>query len=154
MEKILIKPHHFLDIIKLYGSGLDSFVPAPDFGHDFYRIGNIILENPKISMKLTAKGDDICAPCNCFNGEVCIGDSANNPEYPKKEDWNNLIDNRLFKKLDLKEGSEITALEFVKLAKEKINKEDILEVWKEKIIPQGVPFLLAGIDKYLDKFDK
>lgn len=27
MNKILIKPHHFIHIIKLYGSGIERFVP-------------------------------------------------------------------------------------------------------------------------------
>lgn len=29
---VLIKPHHFMDIIKLYGAGIEVFVPAPDVG--------------------------------------------------------------------------------------------------------------------------
>ena len=38
MEKITIKPHHFMDIIKLYGSGLEVFVPDEKIGHDFYKL--------------------------------------------------------------------------------------------------------------------
>lgn len=38
MNSILIKPHHFIDIIKLYGSGIDRFVPDEKMGHDFYFI--------------------------------------------------------------------------------------------------------------------
>jgi len=152
MQKLIVKPHHFLDIIKLYGSGLDSFVPAPDFGHDFYRVGNVILENPEVIIQLTIVGDDICIPCKYFDGEKCIGNSNNNPQYQKKEDWNRLIDSRLFEKLNLKEDDEITALDLVILAKEKIKEKDILEVWKEKIIPQRAVFLQEGMGKYLKKF--
>ncbi len=43
METITIKPHHFMDIIKLYGAGIESFVPDEKLGHDFYRIGNLRL---------------------------------------------------------------------------------------------------------------
>lgn len=154
MEKLIVKPHHFLDIIKLYGSGLEHFVPAPDFGHDFYRVGNIILDNPNVVIKLTIKGDNICVPCKYFDGEKCIGDSKNNPQYPKKENWNRLIDSRLFEKLWLKEGEEIKSLDLVVLAKDKIKEEDILEIWKEKIIPQRSVFLLKGIDKYIKKYRK
>ena len=42
-KPITIKPHHFLDIIKLYGNGLEKFVPDKNYGHDFYKVGNIIL---------------------------------------------------------------------------------------------------------------
>lgn len=38
MDSILIKPHHFIDIIKLYGSGIDRFVPDEKMGHDFIRL--------------------------------------------------------------------------------------------------------------------
>ena len=38
MNSILIKPHHFIDIIKLYGSGIDRFVPDEKMGHDFIRL--------------------------------------------------------------------------------------------------------------------
>lgn len=32
---MVIKPHHFMDIIKLYGGGIQVFVPDTDYGHDF-----------------------------------------------------------------------------------------------------------------------
>lgn len=151
MTKVVIKPHHFLDIIKLYGSGLDNFIPAPDFEHDFYRVGNTILENPDVIIRLTIAGDDICKPCKYFDSMECTGDSNNNLKYPKKEVWNRIIDKRLFKKLNLKEGDELTALDFVFLIKKQIKKDDMLEVWREKIIPQRAPFLLRGLEKYLEK---
>lgn len=34
METILIKPHHFMDIIKLYGTGIHTFVPDEKMGHE------------------------------------------------------------------------------------------------------------------------
>ena len=44
MNSILIKPHHFIDIIKLYGSGIDRFVPDEKMGHDFYKVANEIID--------------------------------------------------------------------------------------------------------------
>ena len=63
MDSILIKPHHFIDIIKLYGSGIDRFVPDEKMGHDFYKVANEIIDNPSVGLKLTIGGDDICKPC-------------------------------------------------------------------------------------------
>lgn len=63
MNSILIKPHHFIDIIKLYGSGIDRFVPDEKMGHDFYKVANEIIDNPSVDLKLTIDGDDICKPC-------------------------------------------------------------------------------------------
>lgn len=38
MNSILIKPHHFIDIIKLYGSGIDRFVPDEKWDMIFIRL--------------------------------------------------------------------------------------------------------------------
>lgn len=38
MDSILIKPHHFIDIIKLYGSGIDRFVPDEKWDMIFIRL--------------------------------------------------------------------------------------------------------------------
>ncbi len=35
MDSILIKPHHFIDIIKLYQYGIDKIVLDEKMGHDF-----------------------------------------------------------------------------------------------------------------------
>jgi hypothetical protein len=43
---IRIKPHHFLDIIKLYGRGIEKFVPDQDYHHHFYAVANEIIKNP------------------------------------------------------------------------------------------------------------
>ena len=71
MNSILIKPHHFIDIIKLYGSGIDRFVPDEKMGHDFYKVANEIIDNPSVDLKLTIDGDDICKPCKKYH-EQCI----------------------------------------------------------------------------------
>ena len=55
MNSILIKPHHFIDIIKLYGSGIDRFVPDEKMGHDFYKVANEIIDNPSVDLREVAK---------------------------------------------------------------------------------------------------
>ena len=50
MNSILIKPHHFIDIIKLYGSGIDRFVPDEKMGHDFYKVANEIIDKRIIKL--------------------------------------------------------------------------------------------------------
>lgn len=132
-KTILIKPHHFLDIIKLFGSGLNKFVPDVKFGHDFWKVGNEILENPNIELELTIDNDDICIPCKFSNGKICTDvTSTEEKEEMSKDEWNKIIDLRLLKILNLEVGNKLTAIEFCKLAKEKINRENIFEVWKEK----------------------
>lgn len=38
MNSILIKPHHFIDIIKLYGCGIDRFVLMKKWDMIFIRL--------------------------------------------------------------------------------------------------------------------
>lgn len=52
MKTILIKPHHFMDIIKLYGTGIHNFVPDEKMGHDFYKVANMIIHNPDVPLRL------------------------------------------------------------------------------------------------------
>ena len=42
---IVIKPHHLIDIMKLYGAGVEHFVPDELYQHDFYKVANHIIEN-------------------------------------------------------------------------------------------------------------
>lgn len=156
-ENILIKPHHFLDIIKLFGSGLDKFIPDAKTGHDFWAVGNEILENPNVELELTIDNDDICTPCKFSNGKICTDiTSTEEKKEMSKDEWNKIIDLRLLKIFNLEIGTKISALDFCKLAKEKMNKENIFEVWKEKsaeITEKRANFLLKGIEKYLEKYE-
>lgn len=68
---ITIKPHHFIDIIKLFGAGIENFVPDEAFGHYFYKIANEIIRDMGAVLQLTIYGDDICKPCNRYNGNEC-----------------------------------------------------------------------------------
>lgn len=43
-----------MDIIKLLGGGIQVFVPDTDYGHDFYRAANGIIENRQQQIKVTA----------------------------------------------------------------------------------------------------
>jgi hypothetical protein len=154
-EKLLIKPHHFLDIIKLFGSGLDVFVPNVEYGHAFWKVGNEILENPNVQLELTLDNDAICVPCKFSNGLICTGVSSADSKEISKDAWNKLIDQRLLNIFDFKNGTEISALELCKLAKEKISRENIFAVWKEKpveITEKRANFLMQGIEKYLEKY--
>ena len=66
MKTVIIKPHHFMDIFKSYGTGIEEFVPDQKMGHDFYAIANAIIKNPYLLCQLTIEGDDICKPCHYY----------------------------------------------------------------------------------------
>jgi len=154
-ETLSIKPHHFLDIIKLFGSGLDKFVPNVEYGHDFWKVGNEILENPNVQLELTLDNDAICVPCKFSSGLICTGVTLVDSKEISKDEWNKLIDQRLLDIFGLKSGAKLSALELCKRAKEKVNRENIFAVWKEKpveITEKRANFLMLGIEKYLQKY--
>ena len=150
-SKILLKPHHFLDIIKLYGFGLSFFVPDPRYGHNFYKVGNFILKNPQKNIILTSKADDICRPCKFLKDGKCI-DKIKNFIYSS---WNQIIDERILNNLNLKKGDSLTIFKLCQLSRQKLTPIKIAEIWRErseKETKKRIKYLLKGLNKYLRKF--
>lgn len=151
---ILLKPHHFLDIIKLYGFGLSLFIPDPKYGHNFYKVGNLILKSPKAIIILTAGSDDICKSCKFLKNGKCT-DKIKNFTYSSKDEWNQKIDKRIFKHLNLKEKDSLTALGFFRLARKRLTTGIITQIWHEspeKETKKRIKYLLDGLNKYIQKF--
>ncbi len=153
MNKIItIKPHHFLDIIKLHGAGLDLFVPDEKMGHDFYKIGNMILDNKNLKMKLTIDKDDICTPCKYCKNNVCIDELTVIKGYTLKDVYNKEIDKRLIKNYKLDINKEYTAKELCSIYYS--NPKLIYEIWIEeddKKTNERVKLFIKGAKKYLSK---
>ena len=150
MEKITIKPHHFMDIIKLYGSGIDVFVPDEKMQHDFYKIANEIIKNPQVKLSLTIDADDICQPCvQCING-ICDDELPKTLGNIKKDDYNKRLDQRLIDYLHLNLKEQYTALSLCRIMYEK--KDIIFKVWLEeddKITQRRFELFQLGAKKYL-----
>ena len=53
MKTILIKPHHFMDIIKLYGTGIHNFVPDEKWDMILTKSQIMIIHNPDVPLRLT-----------------------------------------------------------------------------------------------------
>ena len=145
-----IKPHHFLDIIKLYGSGIDEFKPDEKYGHDFYRIGNNILRNKQANLVLSIEGDDICKPCRFNKDGKCIDVLENNRS---KNELNKLLDQKILEYLELKENSEITVTNFSILIKEKLISK-IFSIYSEPAFSKEQTLarfknLTDGLDRYI-----
>ena len=131
MNSILIKPHHFIDIIKLYGSGIDRFVPDEKMGHDFYKVANEIIDNPSIDLKLTIDGDDICKPCKKYH-EQCVDPLMHIKLYNLNDEY-------------------YTAKQLCSIIQN--NKEYIFEVWDEEdneVTQKRYELFLQGAHKFLD----
>ena len=153
-QNILIKPHHFIDIIKLYGAGLNHFTPDERFGHDFYRIGNMILSDKDVKLSFTIDSDDICKPCKCLIDNKCSDFMSNGFLYKSKEEWNKIIDKRLINYLDIQEDINLSSEEFCEIIQLKLTDNIIKRIWSERPKEETVKrikFLKKGVLKYLNK---
>ena len=148
---INIKPHHLLDIFKLYGRGVYPFVPDVNFKHDFYRIGNGIIDKDVEFITFTAKSDDICIPCiYCIDG-VCV-DSLTHSEFKTKNDYNYAIDKNILSNFLLAENSRYEIISLLSNINNTISLELINKVWvwsDENDNKQRFANTVAGIRKFL-----
>lgn len=159
-----IKPHHFLDILKLYGNGLEDFTKDQRYGHDFWKIGNLILNNPETELVITDGGDDICSPCIFYKPDVGkCGDKMPAPydEQYTKETWNKMIDGALMERLHLENGKSITAIALARLCLSAMSTEqDAIEffdnAWQEEnpdLREKRRNLTVKGLLRYVRKHD-
>lgn len=127
-----MKPHHFMDIMKLYGNGIEVFVPDAAMGHDFHLVANEILVNPLLPLRLTCGADSICAPCLHLGEKRQCMDCLENhySGLTSKEAWNRRIDQRIFRYAHLQEAEMYSAYELCRHLYD--CKERIAAVWREE----------------------
>ena len=147
-KPLLIKPHHLLDIIRDFGAGR-KHEPHP-YGHDVHRLAGLVRSNPHTVFVLTAEADSICEPCCNLIENHCVDTTASPGEEVSKESWNRLIDGRIFERLGLEEGAEISALDFCRLASQRLG--DLYTLYAE-VEPEKTAVreknLARGLKQYL-----
>lgn len=147
---ITVKPHHFMDIIKLYGSGIRVFVPDQKMNHDFYRIANAVVENPRTQLHLTIEADDICVPCVKCQMHECIDTLDQIPGFQTKNEYNRTLDSRLIKELSLDIHKAYEAQELCNIMWK--HHDVIYKVWKEEndaITERRHDLFVKGAKEYL-----
>ena len=149
MEQIIIKPHHFMDILKLYGSGINIFVSDEKMGHDSYKVANRILKDRNVQLRLTTAADDICQPCIMCQNQICI-DRVNIADYHSKDDYNRTLDKRLLELMNLNTQSTYSALELCRLMLK--YHHFIFDVWNEEgqtLNQKRHDLFVLGAQKYI-----
>lgn len=150
MDIIIIKPHHFMDIIKLYGFGIDVFVPDEKMHHDFYRFANAIIQNPHIKLQLTKDGDYICQPCIHYHHH-CLDSITHISSIVSKETYNQLLDQRIIDLYALHQAY-YSAYQLCQIFYQ--NHELIFKIWQEEdydITQQRHDYFVVGAKKYIQK---
>ena len=130
-KPILIKPHHFVDIITALGGGQMKFEPHP-YGHAVHTVAARLIRDRDALLEMELGADDICRPCVHNSDGVCDDtiDTSFRPDAPSsKRDYNLLIDNRWCRKIDLAQGDRITAKEFCRRLQPLV--DDISDIYRE-----------------------
>lgn len=148
---IRIKPHHFLDIIKLYGKGIEKFVPDKKYNHNFYGVANEIVAAHQTEVTITSGEDDICSTC-IYLGEdkKCTDRIFHIAGIDSKNEWNEILDHRIMQYVQISEGSRYSAHALCKILF--LKKEIIYIVWDEESKPDTESRYEAfckGAKKYL-----
>ena len=153
---MVIKPHHFMDIIKLYGGGIQVFVPDTDYGHDFYRAANEMIGNHRIQIKVTSGADDICGPCRFLGSDKTCTDCISHIKgIRSKNSYNKMLDCRVMDILGLGEDAVYTAEELCRIMGDCPGL--VADVWKEEAeacretARKRQQLFEAGVRKYLDQ---
>ncbi len=153
MDKInlIIKPHHLLDIFKLYGKGIERFVPNETYNHNFYLIGNAVIEDKINKVTFTYGCDDICKPCVCLKHGICEDTFLYKEIVYNKNSYNERLDKRL--DLDLCKIYEFSYI--IYLFHTKVDLELINFVWNSNTCGENesrYEYIEKGLDKYIIKY--
>ncbi|VYU39822.1 Uncharacterised protein [Clostridium tertium] len=154
MESIRIKPHHLLDILKLHGKGIEVFVKDMEFGHDFYKIANEIINLEVSEVTFTRDCDDICEPCKHRANNEC-SDYVSFLDNYSKDKLNKEIDDRLLKILGIKEEESYKLEDIFNLLMKKLSYSLFEEVWEyanEEELQFRFAFTIMGTYKVLEKY--
>jgi hypothetical protein len=130
-EKIFIKPHHFIDILRAVGSGKRKFEPH-SYGHAVHIIAEKLLANRDIILEIELGIDDICRPCKHNIDGICDDkiDISFRPTAPEsKGQWNLLIDRRWCERLSLKQGDKLSSRQFCERLRDYGN--NITDIYRE-----------------------
>jgi hypothetical protein len=150
---ILIKPHHFVDIIRALGDGQEQFTPHP-YGHNVHGVAAEVLANRNGLLQMELGADDICSPCVHNRDGLCddaIDTSFRPAAPPSKRAWNLLIDRRWCEKPNLGGGDRLTGQQFCERLRELAG--DLTDIYREEP-PERTAARAAsvrrGVDRYLD----
>lgn len=117
-----LRPHHLLDIIRDYGNDVKR--ETHKWGASLPEVTKRILNNPEQIVRFVLVADSICETCSMLQGRICqayINDLISMQEY------NDNLDERIFKELSIKPGIELSVIEFLAITKNK--NEELLKLF-------------------------
>ena len=153
-ESILIKPHHFVDILRTLGDGHSQWKPHP-YGHNLHGVAAEIVANHDLVLQVELGADDVCAPCIHNVGGRCddVIDTSFRPQAPRsKQQWNLTIDRRWSRTLGLASGDRISARQLCERIHEHLAQtRDVYRELPPECVAARSEQLRRGITRYLGR---
>ncbi len=112
---VKIRPHHLFDILRDYGNNV-VMEPHP-FGASVTEVTNKILRSV-YPIVMVPRVDSICETCSMLKNEIC---QAMIREDLIMSGYNDDLDDKLFRLMDLKPFMQITLKDFVNIADVKLD---------------------------------
>lgn len=107
MERMVLRPHHILDIVASFGAG-ESFEPTAT-GSAVHTVAAVILADTDRPIRLVARADDICRPCSLLeNGTRCTNLLRQVDPPRSMQEYNDSLDLKILGYLGLPENGETT----------------------------------------------
>ena len=120
-----------MDIIKLYGRGIENFVPNHEYNHNVYGVANEIINNHEVEIKTTLVQDDICKPCKYIGKDgACVDCIGHIKGITSKNEWNRIIDNRIVEYANVLKDDIYSAHQYCEILYS--IREYIFDIWKEE----------------------
>lgn len=119
---IKIRAHHLLCISRFHNSHNDGWY-SKEYENNFKSIYQTIKKNPETNIKIIKKCDDICKKCPHKSGSICN-------KRPKINYWIDIMDNKVLRKLEVKENSVHKAEDIINETISKINNKDLRGICK------------------------
>jgi len=114
-----IRGHHLVCIPRFRGRSYDK-----KFKENFFNIQKRIRKNPNIKIRITRSCDEICQICPFKKGNKCTKKKSSN--Y-----WVKVQDNKVIKKLGVKENESWQAKDIFNLSVKKIKNKELKEICGE-----------------------
>ena len=119
MKRIIkIRPHHLLCIPRFYGGGYNK-----EFGKNLKKICFDIRNNPNVKIKVSKECDDICKKCPYKKDNIC-------KKTPKLNYWILRQDNKVLKKLNIKDNSIHNAKDVFNFSIDNVTSQNIKDICK------------------------
>ena len=109
-----LRIHHIFDIIRDLGA--NKTFEKHSYDHSYHKVAKSIIEKNNHAFKIVVSTDDICKNCIKLEDNKCTDDIFHRKDFSQKEKFNDYLDNRINKILNLKENETTTLKNLINIA--------------------------------------